>query len=69
MKPRPDHQRYIQILRAMSPERRLLKAFELSDLGRELFRHGLCRRHPELPPDRFQQLVRERLSKCHNRIY
>lgn len=69
MKPRPNHQRYIQILRAMSPEQRLLKAFELSDLGRELFRHGLRRRYPELPPDRFRELVRERLEKCHNRIY
>ena len=69
MKPQPNHQRYIQVLRAMSPEQRLRKAFELTDLGRELFRHGLRRRHPDLSPDQFQELVRGHLSKCHNRIY
>lgn len=30
-KPRPNHRRYIEILRRMTPEQRLAKAFELSD--------------------------------------
>ena len=69
MKPRPNHHRYIEILRGMTPEQRLRKAFELHELGRELFREGLRRRHPELAPDELELLLRERLVRCHNRIY
>jgi hypothetical protein len=32
IKKRPNHKIYIQVLRQMSPEKRLLKAFELSEL-------------------------------------
>jgi hypothetical protein len=53
----------------MSPEQRLRKAFELGDLGREMFREGLRRRHPELGPDELKALERQRLEKCHNRRY
>jgi hypothetical protein len=69
MKPGPNHHRYIGILRAMSPEQRLRKAFELHDLAVELFRHGLRRRHPELSHDEFEMLLRDRLDRCHNRTY
>ena len=69
LKPRPNHRLYIQILRRMSPEQRLRKAFELGDLGREMFRHGLRRRHPELPADELRALEQKRLEKCHNRSY
>lgn len=36
-KPRPNHAKYIEVLRSMTSEQRLNKAFELSDLTRQLF--------------------------------
>lgn len=68
-KSRPNHQRYIAILRRMTPQERLDKAIELTENSRYLFRLGLRKRHPELSDEVFQQLYVERLSKCHNRNY
>jgi hypothetical protein len=65
----PSHREYIRILRQMSPEERLLKAFELSDFGRQLFIHGLRKRFPDLPEEEFRKILLERLDKCHNRNY
>jgi len=68
-KPQPNHGRYLEVLRSMTPEQRLRKAFELSRMGRELFRRGLERRHPELSPKELETLLQERLIRCHNRNY
>ncbi len=65
----PNHKIYIQVLRKMSPEKRLLKAFELSDFTKQLFIQGLRRRFPDLPEKQFKKLLLERLDKCHNRNY
>ena len=43
-----NHKIYIKILRNMSPQKRLLKAFELSDFSKKLFIHGLKNRFPDL---------------------
>jgi len=69
MKPRPNHDVYIKVLRRMSAEQHLLKAFELSALTRELFIAGMRRRFPDLNAIEFKKLIRERLEKCHNQIY
>lgn len=69
MKERPNHRKYIEILRGMTPEQRLRKAFELSEFARALFVHGLRKRCPDLPEEEFRALVRARLDKCHNRNY
>lgn len=69
VKTRPNHKIYIQILRQMSPENRLLKAFELSELSKQLFIHGLRKRFPNLKDKEFNNLVAVRLEKCHNRNY
>jgi hypothetical protein len=53
----------------MTPDERLRKAFELSDLCRALFLHGLRKRFPELPDAELMRMYRERLDKCHNRNY
>jgi hypothetical protein len=68
-KSRPNHKLYIQVLRNMSPEKRLLKAFELSEFARQLFIHGLRKRFPHLEESEFKKLLFERLDKCHNRNY
>ncbi len=65
-KPRQNHRRYIDILRRMTPEQRLAKAFELSAFTRRLFAEGLWLTFPNLPEHEFQQLLRRRLHKCHN---
>ena len=68
-KKRPNHQRYLQVLRALTPEQRLMKAFELSDFSKALFIEGLRRRFPDAAPEEFRQMLLARLEKCHNRNY
>ena len=68
-KQRPNHSRYIQTLRSMSPEQRLLKAFELSDFAKQIFVQSLRKRYPDLPDDEFEILLRSHLNRCHNRNY
>ncbi len=69
IKPRPNHRLYVEILRRMTPEQRLLKAFELTEFSRDLFKHGLRRRFPDLPEEELHRLYLQRLEKCHNRNY
>jgi hypothetical protein len=69
MKPRPNHDVYIHVLRRMSAEQHLLKAFELSALTRELFITGMRRRFSDLNANELKKLIRERLEQCHNQIY
>ena len=69
LKPRPNHKLYLQTLRAMTPEQRLLKAFELSAFSKQLFIHGLRRRFPGASEEEFRSILLSRLAKCHNRNY
>ncbi|RKY69211.1 MAG: hypothetical protein DRQ02_01735 [Candidatus Latescibacterota bacterium] len=69
IKDRPNHRIYIRVLREMSPEKRLLKALELSEFAKQLFIHGLHKRFPNLSDEEFKKLLLERLDKCHNRDY
>jgi hypothetical protein len=68
-KPRPNHAAYLGVLRGMSPEQRLQKAFELTASARALFEVGLRRRFPALQDVALARLLRERLDRCHNRNY
>lgn len=65
----PNHRLRIEVLRRMSPEDRLLKAFELSEFSKQLFVHGLQARFPHLNDDDLHAMYLERLGKCHNRNY
>jgi hypothetical protein len=69
IKEKPNHRIYVQILRKLTPEQRLLKAIELSELTKELFKIGLRKRFPNLSEQEFHQLYIKRLSKCHNKNY
>ena len=69
IKKRSNHKIYIQVLRGMSPEKRLLKAFELSEFANQLFIQGLHTRYPNLPDEDLKRIFLERLDKCHNRNY
>lgn len=68
-KPDPNHARYIEVLRRMTPAMRLQKAFELTQLMRMLLRAGLRKQFPELSDDEIHRLFLERLAKCHNQNY
>lgn len=67
LKARPNHRVYIRALRAMTPEQRLRKAFELTDFSRALFRDGLRARFPGLSEGELERVYLDRLAKCHNR--
>lgn len=66
-KPRPNHRAYLQVLRAMSPDARVRKAFELSDMTRTLLVHGLRKRFPEKTESEIRELAHQRLEKCRSR--
>ncbi|MEI7581744.1 hypothetical protein [Runella sp.] len=68
-KPRPNHRKYLETLRQMTEGERLLKAFELSDFSRALFKEGLRNRFPEKTPEEIHELFLKRLAKCHNQNY
>ena len=67
VKPHPNHSIYLRALRRMSPEQRLLKAFELSAFSRALFEVGLARRFPHASPDELKRRVIARIDQCRNR--
>jgi len=69
IKTRPNHTLYIKALRKMTSEQRLLKAMELSELGKELFLQGLTTRFPDKSEKEIKKLYLKRISKCHNRNY
>ncbi|MFH1414738.1 MAG: hypothetical protein ABIH89_01460 [Elusimicrobiota bacterium] len=69
IKERPNHKLYIKILRNMTPEQRLKKAFELTEFSKKLFIEGLHKRFPDLNGENFNKLLMKRLDKCHNRNY
>jgi hypothetical protein len=68
LKEQPNRRIYIEILRRMTPERRLAKAVELSEMTREALRAGLAERHPEATPDELTAMVIERLERCRRRV-
>jgi hypothetical protein len=69
LKRRPNHKLYLEVLRRLSPEQRLLKAFELSAFAKALFIEGLRKRFPDVTAEEFKKILLARLAKCHNRNY
>ncbi len=69
IKPRPNRRRYIEVLRRMSPEERLKKAFELGEFTRSLFKQGLRERFPDKSEAEIHEIYVKRMAKCHNRNY
>jgi hypothetical protein len=68
-KPRSNHQAYIEILRSMTPEQKLAKVFEPSEMTKSLLREGLRLRFPDATPEELHQAYLDQLAKCHNRNY
>lgn len=66
---REAHRQYIQVLRRMTPEQRLKRAFELSDMTLRLFKQGLRERFPDISEDELHAFYLKRLERCHNRHF
>ena len=49
LKPEPNRRIYIEILRKMTPEQRIMKAMELTDMAKMLLWEGLKTRYPDMP--------------------
>ncbi|MCJ7653146.1 MAG: hypothetical protein MUO75_05550 [Actinobacteria bacterium] len=64
---RKAHAACIEALRRVTPEQRLLRAFELTDFSRQLFLHGSRRRFPDASEEEIHRIFLERIEKCHNR--
>lgn len=66
-KPRPNHEVYLGVLRRMTPEQRLLKAFELTEQSHELLRAGVRLRYPDAGPEEQQRIYLDQLERCRSR--
>ncbi len=66
-KPRLNHRIYLAALRRMTPEQRLLKAFELTEQSHELLRVGVRLRFPGAGPEEQQRIYLGQLERCRNR--
>ncbi|MEX0775651.1 MAG: hypothetical protein WD042_08030 [Phycisphaeraceae bacterium] len=69
LKPRPNHARYVQIMRRMTPEQRAAKVFELSDMMRSMFWQALRESRPHMPEAQRHELGLKLLERCHNSNY
>jgi hypothetical protein len=69
LKPRPNHELYLETLRRMTPEQRLLKAFELTEQSHELLRAGIRWRFPDAGPAERQRIYLDQLERCRNRPF
>ena len=68
-KRRPNQPIYDDILRRMTAEQKLRKAFELTEFSRALMRSGLRERNPDLSEEDLHALYLRRLVECPNRNY
>jgi hypothetical protein len=64
IKPRPNHTRYVAVLRRMTPAQRLEKSFELTQLARELMKDGLRKQQPNASAEALHGLYLERIRRC-----
>jgi len=69
LKPRPNHQRTLQILRSLTPQQKLAQVFKLNERTLQLMRIGLRRRFPDLDDAAFEKIYLQMRARCHNRNY
>lgn len=63
------HKEYIKILKKMTPQQRLQRALELSDLTKSLFITGLKLRYPDHSEEDIKNLYIKKVYKCHHSDY
>ncbi len=67
LKPQPNHQIYLQTLQKMTSAERLQKAFELSEMTKQLFLQGIKKRFPDYSTEKIMEIYLKRISLCYNR--
>lgn len=67
LKQQPNRRVYVETLRRMTPEQRLSKAFELSDMTHDALRVAIATRHPEATAEELDAMYVERLERCRKR--
>jgi len=68
-KPRPNHAMYLEALHRLTPEQRLLKAFELTEQSHELLRAGIRARFPDADAGERQRIYLGQLERCLSRRF
>jgi hypothetical protein len=66
-KPRPNHKRYLEILRRMTPAQRLQKSFELTELANRRLKEYLQRHHAQQSEQQIQSLYLETRMRLNRR--
>lgn len=72
LKPEPNRKIYIEILKKMTPEQRLMKSFELTEMSKNLFLQGLKKRFPDKTEKEIKEIKEiylEKIANCHNQNY
>lgn len=69
LKPRANRDVYLATLRRMTPEQRLAKALELSEMTHVALRAGLRNRYPDASTDELHALFISRIERCRRRNY
>ena len=64
-----NHRLYLEALDRMGPEKRLQKAFELSDMTRKLLMQGIRTRFPDATPEQLRDVLLTVLERCRNNNY
>lgn len=68
-KPRPNHQRTLQVLRSLTPEQKLRQVFELNERMLAVFRSGPRRRFPDLDDSALEDVLLQLRQRWHNGNY
>ena len=69
VKPRPNEDKYREILSQMTCEQKIQKIVELNELGKELFVAGYLDRNPSMTRDDALMTYRQYKIKCPNNNY
>ena len=60
---------YYSVILKMTPEQKVAKVIELTELSRNLMKEGLKIQFPKKTETEIQQLYLDRLRQCHNSNY
>lgn len=66
IKPRPNHQRELEILRSLTPAQKLEQVFKLNERTLQLMRAGLRRRFPDLNDQQLHEVYLRWRERCRN---
>ena len=66
-KPRPNHQRMLEILRGLTPQQKMEQVFKLNERTLKLMRIGLRERFPDLNEEEILRVYLKWRERCRNR--